>query len=94
MDNRSVELQAEYQNRFESSDSYRDAVWKILCNDFFQNIFQRLACYSTWGAGWGEFSRNIKAAKKYAMGLESRLRKKSFWIFDLSTSGLFNDVTP
>ena len=51
MDNRSVELQAEYQNRFESSDSYRDAVWKILCNDFFSKYIPKTSVLLDLG-GW------------------------------------------
>lgn len=91
MDNRSVELQAEYQNRFESSDSYRDAVWKILCNDFFSKYIPETSVLLDLGAGWGEFSRNIKAARKYAMDLNPDCGRRvsgssTFLLQDCSTT--------
>jgi len=91
VDNRSVELQAEYQNRFESSDSYRDAVWKILCNDFFSKYIPETSVLLDLGAGWGEFSRNIKAARKYAMDLNPDCGRRvsgssTFLLQDCSTT--------
>lgn len=69
MDNRSSELQAEYNQRFDGSDTYRDAVWKILCTDFFSRLIPASSTVLDLGAGWGEFSRNIPAQTKYAMDL-------------------------
>jgi SAM-dependent methyltransferase len=96
VDNRSVELQAEYQNRFESSDSYRDAVWKILCNDFFSKYIPETSVLLDLGAGWGEFSRNIKAAKKYAMDLNPDCGRRvsgysTFLLQDCSTTWPLED---
>ena len=45
------------------------------------------------GAAWVSFQK-YQGCQEVCDGLESRLRKKSFWIFDLSTPGLFNDVAP
>lgn len=69
MDQRSIALQDEYQKRFESNAQYRDSVWKILCRDFFSRYINEESVLLDLGAGWGEFSRNIKAGKKYAMDL-------------------------
>ncbi len=69
MDSRSTELQQEYQQRFQGADQYRDAVWRILCNDFFSVYIAHEDVLLDLGAGWGEFSRGIKARKKYAMDL-------------------------
>ncbi len=69
MDSRSTELQQEYQQRFQGTDQYRDAVWRILCNDFFSVYIAHEDVLLDLGAGWGEFSRGIKARKKYAMDL-------------------------
>jgi ubiquinone/menaquinone biosynthesis C-methylase UbiE len=69
MDTRSTDLQQEYQQRFQGADQYRDAVWKILCDDFFSRYITQEDVLLDLGAGWGEFSRNVKARKKYAMDL-------------------------
>jgi ubiquinone/menaquinone biosynthesis C-methylase UbiE len=69
MDTRATDLQEEYQQRFQGADVYRDSVWKILCNEFFSKFIPRESVLLDLGAGWGEFSRNIKARKKYAMDL-------------------------
>ncbi|NOT85679.1 MAG: class I SAM-dependent methyltransferase [Methylococcaceae bacterium] len=69
MDQRSKALQNEYQKRFELNALYREAVWQILCRDFFSSYINQSAILLDLGAGWGEFSRNIKAKKKYAMDL-------------------------
>ncbi len=69
MDSRSTELQQEYQQRFQGADQYRDAVWRILCNDFFSAYIAHEDVLLDLGAGWGEFSRGIKARNKYAMDL-------------------------
>lgn len=62
-------LQDGYQKRFEANAGYRDKVWKILCNDFFAQYIKEESVLLDLGAGWGEFSRNIKAKTKYAMDL-------------------------
>lgn len=80
MDQRSEILQDEYQRRFESNEGYRDAVWKVLCSDFFSRYVRADAALLDLGAGWGEFSRNIAAGKKYAMDLnpDCGLRVRGF----------------
>jgi SAM-dependent methyltransferase len=62
-------LRVEYQNRFEANATYRNAVWKILCKDFFGKFIGASETILDLGAGWGEFTRNIEANKKYAMDL-------------------------
>lgn len=77
MDSRAAVLQSEYEQRFARSAAYRDAVWSVLCARFFSRFVARSATLLDLGAGWGEFSRHIVAARKYAMDLnpdcESRL---------------------
>ena len=69
MDTRSVGLQKEYKQRFQGNDSYREAVWRILCGNFFSRYISQECTLLDLGAGWGEFSRNIVAGTKYAMDL-------------------------
>ena len=76
MYSRSIDLQEEYQQRFQGADLYRDSVWKILCTDFFSKYITPSCSVLDLGAGWGEFSRNIRAAKKYAMDLNPDCGKR------------------
>lgn len=69
MEERSEVLRAEYQRRFESNRQYRDAVWKALCETVFSRLVKATDTVLDLGAGWGEFSRNIAARRKYAMDL-------------------------
>jgi SAM-dependent methyltransferase len=69
MDQRSIALQEEYRQRFESQEKYRDKVWRILCRHYFSRWISTEARVLDLGAGWGEFSRNILAGEKYAMDL-------------------------
>lgn len=63
------DLALEYRLRFEALAPYRDRVWKILTRDFFQPYIKNDAAVLDLGSGWGEFIRNIKAGRKYAMDL-------------------------
>ena len=76
MDSLSTTLQKEYQQRFENTELYRESVWKILCQDFFSKYIKTNFVVLDLGAGWGEFSRNILAAKKYAMDLNPDCGKR------------------
>lgn len=69
MDERAGLLQREYEQRFREGEEYRDAVWRVLCSDYFAQHVSPSAILLDLGAGWGEFSRNIVAGKKYAMDL-------------------------
>ncbi|HEX2730887.1 MAG TPA: class I SAM-dependent methyltransferase [Polyangiaceae bacterium] len=68
-------LQDEYRRRFDAAATYRDKVWQILCADFFARFVYPEHCILDLGCGWGEFSNNIKAAKKYAMDLNPDARR-------------------
>jgi len=63
------DLALEYRLRFEALGPYRDRVWKILIRDFFQRYVNHDAAVLDLGSGWGEFIRNIKAERKYAIDL-------------------------
>lgn len=76
MKSKSEVLRDEYQKRFESSEIYRDSVWKVLCADFFSRYIAPDAVVLDLGAGWGEFSRNIKAGKTYSMDLNPDCGKR------------------
>jgi len=63
------DLSLEYEQRFAALAHYRDEVWQLLVNDFFQQYVGANASLLDLGAGWGEFVRHVKAEQKYAMDL-------------------------
>lgn len=64
-------LRAEYRMRFSGLSKYRNDVWKILCDQYFKEFVHPDAHILDLGTGYGEFINNIKAAKKYAMDMNS-----------------------
>lgn len=62
-------VQLQYRQRFERTTDYRSALWSVLCHEFFQRFVDRSAVLLDLGCGWGEFSNNIVAGKKYAMDM-------------------------
>lgn len=98
MDTRSFNLQDEYQRRFQANASYRESVWKILCRDFFSKYIAPSYTVLDLGAGWGEFSRNVSAAKKFAMDLNPECGQRvdsvaTFLYQDCSTAWPLSDET-
>jgi SAM-dependent methyltransferase len=69
MQDRPEALQDEYRRRFGDRAEYRDAVWKVLCREFFSRYIPATATVLDLGAGWGEFTRNVEAREKLAMDL-------------------------
>jgi SAM-dependent methyltransferase len=66
---RAIVLKQQYRQRFASAALYRQALWKVLCENFFQAYVDPGATILDLGCGWGEFSNSIGARKKYAMDL-------------------------
>ncbi|WP_417381393.1 class I SAM-dependent methyltransferase [Gimesia sp.] len=62
-------LQKEYQLRFGTLGEYRNAVWKLLCTEFFSKYISPDARVLDLGAGWCEFINNVNVSEKYAMDL-------------------------
>lgn len=61
--------QLQYRQRFSQAMDYRHALWGVLCREFFQQYIDRDSVLLDLGCGWGEFSNNIVARKKYAMDM-------------------------
>ena len=68
-------LSNEYRLRFEKMEQYRNGVWQILCSQFFAQYIPEDSTVLDLGAGWGEFSNNIKAKTKFAMDLNADTQK-------------------
>jgi SAM-dependent methyltransferase len=62
-------VQQQYRQRFSKAEGYRKALWSVLCSDFFQSYNDPQSVLLDLGCGWGEFSNNILARKKYAMDM-------------------------
>ena len=62
-------LAEQYRLRFERTAEYRDAVWRVLCADYFSRFIRPDASLLDLGSGWGEFIRNVAAGTKYALDL-------------------------
>lgn len=62
-------LSRQYQARFAESADYRDGVWQQILRHFLQAHIGVDKTVLDLGCGWGEFSRNVQARKRYAMDL-------------------------
>lgn len=62
------QLDALYQQRFPGEDRrQKDAIWKVLCQDYFQRFVAPGATVVDIGAGYCEFINHIVAARKIAV---------------------------
>lgn len=63
------QLADEYRRRFEPHSEYRDRVWKVLVENYFQRFVDPRDTVLDLGCGWGEFIRHVEAATKYGLDL-------------------------
>jgi len=65
-----------YQQRFPDAGlKQKDAIWKVLCADFFQRYVRTTDTVVDIGAGFCEFINNIAAAKKIAVDVNPDVRR-------------------
>lgn len=65
-----------YQQRFPENELARkNAIWKVLCADFFQRYVAPTDTVVDIGAGYCEFINNIRAASKIAVDLNPDVRR-------------------
>ena len=69
METRGNELKHEYNLRFSKIAPYRNQLWRILCERYFNAFISPDMSVLDLGSGWGEFINNIQAARKFAMDL-------------------------
>lgn len=63
------ELSKIYHRRFSRTAAYRNQVWQILTQEFFNRWVSPGATVLDLGCGYGEFINNIAAGRKLAMDL-------------------------
>jgi SAM-dependent methyltransferase len=63
------ELQRLYANRFGPDTAYRQAVWQVLIDRFFQAVVPEEGAVLDLGCGYGEFINAIRATRKFALDL-------------------------
>ena len=63
------QLADEYRRRFEPHSAYRDRMWKVLVDHYFQRFVEPDDRVLDLGCGWGEFINNVTAGQKYALDL-------------------------
>lgn len=69
------ELAGLYRHRFDGRQTYRDQVWQAIIDARLQAWVGKDQAVLDLGCGWGEFSRNIQAAKLWAMDLNPDSRQ-------------------
>jgi ubiquinone/menaquinone biosynthesis C-methylase UbiE len=63
-------LRTLYRHRFpESERAARDAIWRVLCEHFFQRYVRETDTLLELACGLGEFTRAIRAGRKVAVDL-------------------------
>lgn len=64
-----------YEQRFSAADRERKtALWKTLCQSFFQKYVSKTDVVLDLGAGYCEFINNIRGSKKFAVDLSEDTR--------------------
>ncbi|MEP6939498.1 MAG: methyltransferase domain-containing protein [Rudaea sp.] len=65
-----TELEQLYDQRFPTAElAQKQAIWKVLCEHFFQRYVDPSSTVVDIGAGYCEFINNIRAARKIAVDL-------------------------
>lgn len=74
----SENLRRLYATRFTETDrSPRNAVWRVLCDHFFQKWIDPEATVLELAAGYCEFINNIQAGKKIAVDLNPEVKHRA-----------------
>ena len=70
-----MKLKEMYELRFNKEYKFRNKVWSILCNEFFQKYIPKNSIVLDVAAGHGEFINHIKAKRKIALDLNPDTKK-------------------
>lgn len=70
-----IDLQKTYHRRFEPDLAFRQEMWQILCQEYFQRYIPPSSKVLEIGAGYCEFINHIQAAEKLAVDLNPDTRE-------------------
>ena len=65
----SDDVQTIYGQRFAANREYRQKIWRVLIDDFFQELLGTDAAVLDLGCGYGEFINQISAREKFGIDL-------------------------
>jgi len=66
------DLGAIYARRFKGEEQYRNAVWHVLIDSFFQRYVSPSATVLDLGCGYGQFINQVRCTQKLAMDLNPK----------------------
>jgi SAM-dependent methyltransferase len=66
-----------YRRRFAEQEAFRDAMWKVLCADYFQRFVPRDATVVEIAAGYCEFINNIDARRRIAVDINPESTRRA-----------------
>src|SRR5262245_63966049 len=67
-----------YERRFSAADrEAKDALWRVLCVDYFQRWVSPDACLVDLGAGMCEFVNHIRARERWAVDSDPQLARRA-----------------
>lgn len=90
-----MDVKSIYARRFTPDLEFRDAMWKILCRDFFQQYVVGTSHVLEIGAGYCEFINNIQAEHKTAVDINPDIANYAAAGIDpvLNSTSLMQDVS-
>jgi SAM-dependent methyltransferase len=68
-------VQSIYADRFDERVKERDAMWQVLCNDYFQRFVSPNDTVLDLAAGYCEFINNIHCKRKIAVDLNTQTKQ-------------------
>lgn len=65
-----------YDTRFDpAARAAKDALWRVLCTDWFQRWVPEDGCVLDLGAGFGEFVNHIRARERWAVEMNPQITR-------------------
>lgn len=69
-------LEKQYEMRFGAIHEYREKVWAILVDSFFQKLIPEGSTILEMGCGWGEFINRVRGKRKIGIDLNPTVKAK------------------
>jgi ubiquinone/menaquinone biosynthesis C-methylase UbiE len=70
-----MDIKEVYKRRFATDIEFRNAMWSILCRDYFQKWVSKDSKILEIAAGYCEFINHIQAGKKFALDINPDVKK-------------------